>query len=658
MTERTTSAGSPSPGVVGTAGAVAWSDRALDEALSTALYETIGALVVVLDRDGRIVRFNQACKRLTGYAPEEVVGRQLWDVLVPPDHADGVRATFARLTAGDFPNAHENDWLTRAGERRRIVWSNTALADPDGRVAYVVGTGIDVTERRKAEETLAGIEAVRTVLAADGPTAEALQQVVATLSSRFGYTHVSIYLLDGDLLRLGAQVGYTDPVVVFDSATGVVGRVLQTHQTVFLPDVSASPNYLALDPSIRSEICVPLLVHGELLGVLNVESAREDRRLDGQDLALLETMADRLASATALGRERRALAARADLLAGLQAFSQSVTSTLQSEVLWDRLVQGVVEVLPADLVALTVLDRPSGRYLLRAVRGLDPSAVGTEIRLGEGVTGRAIRDRVQVVVEDLPRSTYPAAVRELAKPDRLVAVAVPLIREGVVVGALMVGRADIAERFTALELDALGILGNQAALAIANAFLHADVAESAIRDALTGLHNRRYLDTSLERIVAAWVRTPPATRRPVSAVMFDLDHFGRFNKEHGHLVGDAVLRTFGDVLRRRFRASDLVARFGGEEFVAILEGSTLEDALAIAEDVRLRFRETSVPGADGNLLSCTVSAGCAALEGDDPSAETLLRTADVGLFMAKRAGRDRVVAAPAFGPASPEAMSA
>jgi diguanylate cyclase (GGDEF)-like protein/PAS domain S-box-containing protein len=626
------------------AGSTAWSDHALDEALSTALYETIGALVVVLDRKGRIVRFNPACERLTGYTAREAAGCSVAEFLVPPDEADDVRAAFGRLAAGDFPNAHENAWLTRAGDRRRIAWSNTALTDPDGRVAYIVGVGIDVTERFRAEETISGIEAVRSVLAVDGLTPKALSEIVAVLTRRFGYTHVSIYLTEGTRLRLGAAVGYATPDLVLDVARGVIGRVVRTQRSALIRDVTQDPDYVSFDPAVRSEVSVPLLISGELLGVLNVESVREDRPLDEQDLVLLEAVADRLASSTALGRERHALAARADLLAGLQDFAQAVTSTLQEEVLWDLLVGGVAKVLPADLVVLTVLDRPSGRYLVRGARGLGPSAVGTEILPGEGVTGRALRDRLPVVVEDLPRSAYPPAVRALVASDGLAAVAVPLIRKGAIVGALMVGRADVAQQFSALELDALGILTNQAALAVANTFLYAEVAESAIHDALTGLHNRRFLDTTLERIVAAWVRTPAQARRPLSAVMFDLDHFGRFNRDHGHLVGDALLQVFGDILRRRFRASDLVARFGGEEFVAVLEGTTLDGAVLVAEEVRQAFRDASVPGAHGEALSCTVSAGCAALENDYATPQALLQAADVGLFSAKRAGRDRVEA--------------
>jgi two-component system cell cycle response regulator len=171
------------------------------------------------------------------------------------------------------------------------------------------------------------------------------------------------------------------------------------------------------------------------------------------------------------------------------------------------------------------------------------------------------------------------------------------------------------------------------------------VEELAIRDALTGLHNRRYFDEALERLLAAHRRQRVRGARPLSVILFDLDHFGSFNKLHGHQVGDAVLRAFSEVLASRFRASDLVARFGGEEFVAVLDGATLEDAQRIAEEVRIQIAERQMSGDDGAPLQVTVSAGCATLDEENPTREVLLRTADVALFMAKRAGRNRVVAA-------------
>jgi len=125
--------------------------------------------------------------------------------------------------------------------------------------------------------------------------------------------------------------------------------------------------------------------------------------------------------------------------------------------------------------------------------------------------------------------------------------------------------------------------------------------------------------------------------------MFDLDHFGEFNTRHGHQVGDEVLRAFGRLLHDRFRASDLVARYGGEEFIAVLQDAELGDAVRIASEIRERFASLQIPGADGRDVSVTVSAGCAGDRRGERTIDELIRTADVGLLMAKRAGRNLVV---------------
>lgn len=113
---------------------------------------TTGALIVVLDRQGRTVACNPACERLTGYEFAEVRGRAFWELFLLDDELTRVRAVFADLCAGRFPNAHENHWRTRDGRQRLIAWANTARVDAAGRVEYVIASGIDVTEQRAAEE--------------------------------------------------------------------------------------------------------------------------------------------------------------------------------------------------------------------------------------------------------------------------------------------------------------------------------------------------------------------------------------------------------------------------------------------------------------------------------------------------------------------------
>jgi PAS domain S-box-containing protein len=120
----------------------------------SAALNTVGAIVLVLGSDGRIVRFNRACEVVSGYTFVEVQGRFVWDFLIPPEQVEGVKKVFSALTSGMFPNNYENYWVARDGQRKLIAWSNTALLAADGSVEYVIPTGIDITEHRKAEGAL------------------------------------------------------------------------------------------------------------------------------------------------------------------------------------------------------------------------------------------------------------------------------------------------------------------------------------------------------------------------------------------------------------------------------------------------------------------------------------------------------------------------
>ena len=127
-------------------------------AFASEVLKTVVALVAVLDRQGRIVSFNRACEEATGYSLAEVKGKYVWDFLLVPDEVEPFKSVFAQLQAGQFPNAHENYWVAKDGARRRIHWTNSCLMDSLGAVEYVVATGIEVTERKLAEEALAASE--------------------------------------------------------------------------------------------------------------------------------------------------------------------------------------------------------------------------------------------------------------------------------------------------------------------------------------------------------------------------------------------------------------------------------------------------------------------------------------------------------------------
>jgi PAS domain S-box-containing protein len=121
---------------------------------SSAVLDTVASLVIVLDPLGRIVRFNRNCEITTGYTFDEVRHKYFWDIFLLPEEVDEVKATFASLKAGNFPNTHENHWVARDGDRHLIAWSNTALLDRDNEIEYVIGTGVDITQSKQAEEEL------------------------------------------------------------------------------------------------------------------------------------------------------------------------------------------------------------------------------------------------------------------------------------------------------------------------------------------------------------------------------------------------------------------------------------------------------------------------------------------------------------------------
>jgi diguanylate cyclase (GGDEF)-like protein/PAS domain S-box-containing protein len=169
--------------------------------------------------------------------------------------------------------------------------------------------------------------------------------------------------------------------------------------------------------------------------------------------------------------------------------------------------------------------------------------------------------------------------------------------------------------------------------------LHAMLRDQAIRDPLTSLFNRRYLDETLPRELANARRDGTA----VTIAVIDIDFFKRINDRHGHTTGDKVLVELGRILRAQSRSGDVACRYGGEEFVVVLLGAGLGDGVRRAEGWRDSFRSTTVSDGPG-LVRSTLSAGLAEWQPGE-SAEQLFARADAALYLAKDAGRDRVVAA-------------
>jgi len=180
-------------------------------------------------------------------------------------------------------------------------------------------------------------------------------------------------------------------------------------------------------------------------------------------------------------------------------------------------------------------------------------------------------------------------------------------------------------------------------LALSHLELEEELRTQALRDALTGLFNRRYLDDALARELERCRRQGIT----LTVAMLDLDHFKRVNDTFGHEAGDAVLRALGQLLTQWSRSSDLACRYGGEEFTLILQGSTPDDLSARLQDLLLRVAQMQIEHEGRILPLITVSIGVAQATPEVTNATELLSRADGALYQAKQQGRNRVVVATA-----------
>jgi diguanylate cyclase (GGDEF)-like protein len=249
--------------------------------------------------------------------------------------------------------------------------------------------------------------------------------------------------------------------------------------------------------------------------------------------------------------------------------------------------------------------------------------------------------RTHVYDRTRPSPTCTHVAREMAPGY----VCVPLMAHGEAIGILHLRPTSQTPNASDLlpEIKRLGeTVAERLALALANVKLREALRHQAIRDPLTGLFNRRYMQETLDREISRALRF----NHPLSVIFLDLDHFKRFNDTHGHDAGDTLLRELGSLLRHNLRAEDIVCRYGGEEIVIILPDAGLTATQQRAESLRSEISHMSVKHYGQTLGTITASMGIAAVPGHGTTGEVVIRAADQALYQAKQAGRDRVVIAP------------
>jgi diguanylate cyclase (GGDEF)-like protein len=243
----------------------------------------------------------------------------------------------------------------------------------------------------------------------------------------------------------------------------------------------------------------------------------------------------------------------------------------------------------------------------------------------------------------------------IQSPEPESSLCMPLVAQGEALGVLHIRHTSQnveldenglvtppAEWFTEVKQQLIHTVADSLALALANLKLRETLRQQSIRDPLTGLFNRRYLEESLEREV----RRAARSQRSLGVIMMDIDHFKHFNDTFGHDAGDTLLRELGVFLRSQVRGEDIACRYGGEEFAIVMPDTTLEVIHQRAEKLREGIKHLNVMSRGKMLGSVSISAGVATFPEHGGTGEAVIRTADAALFKAKQAGRDRVTVAP------------
>lgn len=214
----------------------------------------------------------------------------------------------------------------------------------------------------------------------------------------------------------------------------------------------------------------------------------------------------------------------------------------------------------------------------------------------------------------------------------------PILAQGETLGILHFQSTDETRHLGPSELSFKTTFAGQVGLSIANIRLREALRTQSVRDALTGLYNRRHLEEMLHREI----RRAGRAGQSLGVLMLDLDYFKRFNDTYGHGAGDAVLRHAASFLLKNVRAEDFVFRFGGEEFVVILPTAELKGSQTRAECLREKIKELTVLYQERSLGMVTISVGVAVFPKNGTSPQELIAAADAALYEAKRGGRDRV----------------
>ncbi len=601
------------------------------EARFKALFQGAPDAIIITDKNSRIILVNNQTMTLFGYSIDDLVGNSI-EMVIP----ERFREAYYK-----YQKAFIDEIETRPGislplngirKNKREIPIEIALSPvkiPSG----VIFTNIirDLTIRKEAEEQLR-LQSVALESAANG----------ILITDRNG----NIQWVNPAFTKM---TGYTA-----DEVRGKNPRILKS-------GLMPSEVYSDLWKTILSGD----VWHGELI------NRRKDETIltEEQTIAPVRDSSGRIIHFIAIKQDiterkqaEEVLSKRSDEIATLNRVMRSLSSSLDLPIVLDMILHEIQQVIPYDRASIWLCKETLLEIIAAHGYPDDSSIIGISFDLSSknNPNTRVIQTHLPLIEEDVS-STYGAFYNGIQdQHDSRGWMGVPMIVGDQVVGMLAFDK-DIANFYKPEQSQFALAFAAQAAIAIENARLYSDaqkelnekieaeakllelqkeLEEQAIRDALTGLYNRRFLDETLARELSRAERD----KYSVSVVMLDLDHFKMFNDTYGHDVGDMMLKQLGKLLASQVRAGDIACRFGGEEFVVVMPKASLSVARQRANDWRMKF-ESQILIHDGEVLSATLSAGVAVYPLHGTTCDEIIRKADQAMYAAKAAGRNLVIMA-------------
>jgi diguanylate cyclase (GGDEF)-like protein len=465
---------------------------------------------------------------------------------------------------------------------------------------------------------------------------EVLRTVHKELGQIFDTSHFYVAFQEGESIGFELEVasGEVLPKRTRAAANGLTEYIIRTGQPLLIrSDLEKARERLGASPVAGEEarcFCgAPILLGGKTAGVMATMNTEREYVFEPRDLAVMQTAAGQVSVAVENARLFAEEQRRSRQFAFLNNISKTAISSEDSEQMLAEIVAEIQKNFRFDHIGIGILDYATKEIEIKAEAGTTTQALGKRIPLGVGVLGRVARTSESALVV---QNSGDAPLQGVL-PNSRALLSIPITYGDTLLGVLNV-ESQHENAFSPQDVLILNTLADLLATALHNSRVFQKLQQQSITDGLTGVKTRRFF---WEALTSEWKRAS-RSGRPFSVVLIDLDKFKTVNDGQGHLEGDLVLARVGRVLELKCRQSNVVARYGGDEFIILMPETGIEQAQILAE--RLRMWLSGDPMLSEHQI--TGSFGVASFPVHGFSVEDIIRVADAGLYVSKHAGGDLV----------------